>query len=72
MYNRENVILRSNFQNRNFDGFTHFEDKESENHVLSGCFVHECVISITETPIIAETQIFLLYFCLVFRCYLKL
>ena len=48
IYSTENIVLGSNFWNGDFDGFTCFEDIESENHISSKWSLCVSVISITQ------------------------
>ena len=43
MHGRESIFSGSHFRTEDFDGFTHFELPEPENHIFSGLSMCVCV-----------------------------
>ena len=52
MYGTQSIVLRSNFRNKDFDGFAHFEESdppESEKFLAVDLFLSLCVCSASKT-----------------------
>ena len=71
---RESIAFRSNFRSEDFDGFTRFQVPLNPKIIFLafGQCVCVSVISITQKQIIPDTSNLIFYFCIMYRCYLKL
>ena len=67
MYDRESIVMKSNFRNEDLDGFKCFEVSKSENNILSDWSACVFVISKISKQIIFETPNFVFYFCVTCR-----
>ena len=72
MYDRESIVLGSNFKNAGFDGLTCLAIPLNPKINFSDWSAFVSVIIITQKQIIAETSNLVFRICIPCKCYLKL